>query len=303
MTARIRVVGLGEVLWDILPDGTRHLGGAPMNVAVHAQALGSIASVISAVGDDDLGREALALLRQTHGLDAQAVEVLAGRPTGAVDVRLKDGQPTYEFRADVAWDFLSATAAAMDRARTADAIVFGTLAQRNPVSRRAIHDLVAATTANCLRVFDVNLRPPFYSDEIIRGSLETASLLKLNDNELPIVLAALGIDQHGEWKKSLFDQRPQLGLIALTRGERGSTLYARERTDGHSLPARKVTVKDTVGAGDAFTAALVAGLLRRRPLEVVHEQAVAAAAFVCSQAGATPRLPREVVAVRDREHE
>src|SRR5688572_15171335 len=116
------VVGLGEILWDILPDGVRHLGGAPMNVAVHAQALGCQGSVISAVGDDELGREAIALLSKSHGLDASAVQILAQRPTGAVDVRIQNGQPGYVFRPHVAWDFLEATESARAKARQADAI-------------------------------------------------------------------------------------------------------------------------------------------------------------------------------------
>jgi fructokinase len=290
-----RVVGLGEILWDVLPDGNRHLGGAPMNVAVHAQAAGCEASVISAVGDDALGREAIELLTRQHRLDVAAVQVLGDRPTGAVDVRLEDGQPTYEFRPDVAWDFLEVTPAAHQTAAAADAVVFGTLAQRNAVSRRAIHELLSVTRRECLRVFDVNLRPPFYDGTIIRESLQQANVLKLNDGELPVVLSASGVGEKGDWAAEVLNTMPQLRIVALTRGAQGSTIFSRDRSEGLTLPAQPVTVQDTVGAGDAFTAVLVAGLLRGRSLDAIHEQAVAAAAFVCSRAGATPPLPASLV--------
>jgi fructokinase len=297
MNQSSRVVGLGEILWDILPDGARHLGGAPMNVAVHAQSLGCTSAVVSAVGDDDLGREAVRQLTQNHGLDIEGVAMLAGRPTGAVDVLLVDGQPTYQFRADVAWDFLEVTAAARRVVRSADAVVFGTLAQRSEVSRGAIRELLSTTDDHCLRVFDVNLRPPFYDEAIIRESLGDANILKLNDAELPIVLSALGASGIDDYSTRLFHDLPRLSVIALTRGESGSTLYMRDQPGGHSLPAKKINVRDTVGAGDAFTAALIAGLLSGRPIEKTHRHAAALAAFVCTRPGATPRIPDELVSI------
>jgi fructokinase len=287
------VVGLGEILWDILPGGIRHLGGAPMNVAVHAQALGCTASVISAVGDDALGREAIERL-QRHGLEVSAVQIMFDRPTGAVDVRLKDGQPSYEFRAGVAWDFLQQTGAARAAVEAADAVVFGTLAQRNDVSRQTIHALLARTRGDCLRVFDVNLRPPFFTGEAICSSLAHANVLKLNDGELPIVLSACGVSAHGRWVEALFGQYEALRAIALTCGAAGSTVFSRHNTGGHTLAAHPVVVQDTVGAGDAFTAVLIAGMLRGHALEPVHARAVEAAAFVCSQSGATPPLPGQI---------
>jgi fructokinase len=295
MKERPRIVGLGEILWDILPDGRRHLGGAPLNAAVHARALGCTASVVSAVGDDLLGREAIKLVTEQHGLDASAITILPDRPTGAVDVRLHQGQPTYEFRAEVAWDFLEATDATRQLVQAADAIIFGTLAQRSAASRRAIHEWLAMARSLCLRVFDVNLRPPFYDDTILRESLALTDVLKLNDDELPIVLAAMRLPAEADWAAHLLGVLPQLSTLALTRGARGSTLFSRERSAGHTLPARQVTVQDTIGAGDAFTAALVAGLLKGCTLDAIHEHAVAAAAFVCSQAGATPPLPQGLI--------
>jgi fructokinase len=230
-------------------------------------------------------------------LDASAIAVLPDRPTGAVDVRLQQGQPTYEFRAEVAWDYLEATDPARQAVQAADAIVFGTLAQRSAVSRRAIHELLASAPSSRIRVFDVNLRPPFYDDAILRESLTRTDVLKLNDEELPIVLAAIGLSAGLDWAAQLLKDLPQLRMVALTRGARGSALFSRERAAGHTLPARQVAVKDTVGAGDAFTASLVAGLLQGWALETIHDRAVAAAAFVCSQPGATPELPQALAVV------
>jgi fructokinase len=222
------------------------------------------------------------------------VQVLADRPTGAVDVQLKDGQPTYIFRADVAWDFLEATKIAGEKLREADAVVFGTLAQRNIVSRHTIRELVTNTPSDCLRVFDVNLRPPFYADEVICASILMANVLKLNDAELPVVLAAIETAPGTDGPAHLFSKYPGLNVIAVTRGEHCSTVYARNRPGGHTLPAKQVAVQDTVGAGDAFTAAVIAGLLRGTALEAWHEHAVEMAAYVCSHPGATPRIPAEL---------
>ncbi len=289
------VIGLGEVLWDILPDGTKHLGGAPMNVAVHAAALGCASSVISAVGCDQLGQEAIAQMAQSHRLDVSAVQILGNRPTGAVDIRLVNGQPEYEFRAGVAWDFLEATDAARAAIGQADAIVFGTLAQRSGPSRRAISVLLSSSRPDALRVFDVNLRYPFFDDAVLRDSLRLANVLKLNDGELPTMLGAIGLTSGNEWVARTFALFPQLQLIALTRGEKGSSLYNRGWAREHALPARPTVVEDTVGAGDAFTAALVSGLLFKVELTAVHEQAAKMAAYVCSQPGATPRLPADLL--------
>ena len=160
---------------------------------------------------------------------------------------------------------------------------------RRSVSQKAITKLLSLAGPSCLKVFDVNLRPPFYNDIVIRDSLGVAHVLKLNNDELPIVLSAIGAT--GSDMEQLFSDWPQLQLVAVTRGEQGSTLYTREKPRGHTLPARQVIVKDTVAAGDAFTAALIMGLLEDCDFDVIHDRAVAAAAFVCTQAGATPVLP------------
>jgi fructokinase len=299
MRPKPRIVGIGEVLWDMMPDGSRHLGGAPMNVAVHAKSLGCAASVISAVGDDVLGREAIALLTDRHDLDASAVAILHDRRTGAVDVRLSNGQPTFDIRPDVAWDHIPETNVARGKAAEADAVVFGTLAQRSEASRRTIRELLDTTREHRLRVFDVNLRSPFYNAAVICESLPRAHVVKLNDAELPIVLSALSVSHDTNWPATVFAGRSQLRLLALTRGEHGSTLYTRDQIGGHTLPAKTVGVKDTVGAGDAFTAALIVGLLCGRSIEDFHRDAVELAAFVCSQTGATPALPAELVQDRN----
>lgn len=291
MAATPRIVGLGEVLWDVFPH-ERYLGGAPMNVAVHAQGLGCAGAVISAVGDDELGREALRRL-QDHGVDVRAMEVRADRPTGSVMVQLTGGQPTYTFTPEVAWDDLRVTDAARDVAQHADAIVFGTLAQRSVASRTAISKLLALARPAAWKVFDVNLRPPHWTAEAIRGSLPVAHVLKLNDAEVSPVLEALGTPIGRDWPFALFSRFPQLRLVALTKGEQGSSLFPREGV-ADVLSAEPVPVADTVGAGDAFTAALVRGLTLDQPLNVTHRQASRCAAFVCSQRGATPILPTDL---------
>jgi fructokinase len=220
--------------------------------------------------------------------------VLSDHATGAVDVRISSGQPTFDIRPDVAWDHIPATSTAREVATQANAIAFGTLAQRSRVSRASIRELLRLPEKECLRICDVNLRHPYYDDSVIRDSLAEANVLKLNDVELPIVLEALGCSAGHHWPARLFGDEPQLRLIALTRGEHGSTLFTPQRIEGHTLAAKNVAIKDTVGAGDAFTAALATGLLRARPLEELHHHAVHVAAYLCTQSGATPRIPREL---------
>ena len=290
--ARPAVVGLGEVLWDDLPGG-RRLGGAPANVAYHAGLRGCRAEVVSAVGDDDLGREALDVLKQ-RGVGAAGVAVLPDRPTGVVDVDLDDsGSASYTIREGVAWDAIPATDNAQSLAGGAAAIVFGSLAQRADASRKTIRRLLDAAGAGCLKVFDVNLRPPHFSAEIVRGSLERADVFKLNHDEIGPCAQMLGLPA-GEAafvKAALaaFDLR----LVAVTRGGEGSLLAT--PGDWHEQPPAKVEVVDTVGAGDSFTAAVVAGLLRDEPIETIHRRAAAVAAYVCTQNGATPDVPAEVL--------
>jgi fructokinase len=284
-------MAVGEVLWDLLPGG-RQLGGAPANFAYHAHALGAEAQLVTCVGDDVFGREIVARLLNL-GLSTDLVGFDPAAPTGTVSVELlEDGQPRFTIHEDVAWDRIAVTAHALAAAAQADAVCFGTLAQRSAASRRAIRTLVAASRPTALRVFDVNLRQAFYSHDVIEASLGTANALKANDEELPVLAGLLRL--HGGTEEQIVDvaRRFDLRLVALTRGARGSRLYADGLWSDHrGLPA---DVVDTVGAGDAFTAALALGFLAGWDLDAVNEAANDLAAFVCSQAGATPPVPERL---------
>ena len=285
------IVGIGEILWDMLPAG-KQLGGAPANFAYHAKALGADAAVVSRVGDDAPGREILARL-DALGVNRSHVSVDPRHPTGRVDVRLDAaGVPEYVIHAPAAWDFLPLDGALLDLAARADAVCYGSLALRADRSAETITAFVEAATAG-LRVFDVNLRPPFVDGEVIDSLLPLSHVLKLNDAELPQVAELLGVKGDGPAAiRTLFDRYP-LRVIALTRGPAGSVLYARDG-DTVDYPGLITNVVDTVGAGDAFTAALVTGLLRGDDLDAINVAANRLAAYVCSRRGATPPIPAEL---------
>ncbi len=292
MAGRFHVVGLGEMLWDVFPTGPV-FGGAPANVACHAAALGADAAMVSSVGTDNLGDRAVAALVE-RGVDTSAVARSAPYPTGTVQVHLSaDGQPSYEITRQVAWDYIPWTSQVEKLAARADAVCFGSLAQRSETARATIRRFLEATRPDCLRVFDVNLRQNFYSDEILRQSLRLANALKLNDEEAPVVARACLGETMDDPIDRLADQF-NLRLVALTLGSKGAILAAgRER---HQQPAPKAEVVDTVGAGDSFTAAMIQGTLAGWPLPEIAARATAVAAYVCSQSGATPILPRELTA-------
>jgi fructokinase len=284
-----RVLGVGELLWDLLPDG-KQMGGAPANFAYHAGALGAEATLITRVGNDPLGAELVRRLAAL-GLATDLIQIDDQTPTGTVTVQLAaDGQPQFTIHEGVAWDRLEINSAALAAVAAADAICFGSLAQRREPSRGTIQALMAAARAQALRVFDVNLRQHYYSGALIEQSLSQANVLKLNDSELPILATLLGLDGSPEEQLGQLEQRYELRLVALTRGAHGSLLYAAGHWSHH--PGLPVKVKDTVGAGDAFTAAMVLGLLAGMDLEGINQQANEVARHVCSQAGATPPLPK-----------
>jgi fructokinase len=282
------VIGLGELLWDLLPGG-KQLGGAPANFAYHAHALGAEARVISAVGRDTLGDEALARLEKV-GLETEFVLKDSAHATGTVEIELNaDGQPRYTIIENVAWDFIPATPAALRLAARADAVCFGSLAQRAPVSRESIRSILHHTASECLRIFDINLRPPFFSARLVRESIECANALKLNDEELLTLAEILGCAPSEEgFIAHLFDKYA-FRLIALTRGANGAMVATpHDRID---LPAEApAPLADTVGAGDAFTAAITVGWLRGWPLAEIGAHAIALASFVCSRKGAMPDM-------------
>ena len=286
------VVGLGEILWDMLPDGKK-LGGAPANFAYHAQALGEHGIVVSCVGKDNLGKEILDSL-DSLGLDRQFVAVDDEHPTGTVTVELdEDGKPNYTIHENAAWDFIPFDSNLYDFAGKIDAVCFGSLCQRSDISHKTICSFLNATKSDCIKVFDINFRQSFYNREIVSTMLELSNVLKLNDEELPVLADILTINGSESDILSHLAERYQLRLIALTRGANGSLLYTRNESSSHQgLPAR---IADTVGAGDSFTAALTLGLLRGYSLERINEHANKVASFVCSQDGATPILPDSLV--------
>lgn len=282
------VVGIGEVLWDLLPDGPQ-LGGAPANFAYHAQALGAKAIVISRVGTDPRGVEARRRFQEI-GLPVDGIQSDETMPTGSVSISLAEGGiPSYTIHENVAWDYITASRTALDYVQSAHAVCFGSLAQRHPVSRQTIQRLLASAPANSLRVLDVNLRQNFFSREVIEHSLKLANVLKLNDHELPVIAGMFSVGGGLREQIQTLASRFELEVVAVTFGAEGSLLYRRGRWAQGATAA--VSVKDTVGAGDAFTAALCLGLLQELDLDDINQAANRIAAYVCSRAGATPALP------------
>ncbi|MBV9182695.1 MAG: carbohydrate kinase [Acidobacteria bacterium] len=283
------VVGIGEILWDQLPWG-RQLGGAPANFAYCSHLLGNQAMIASRVGDDTLGREIRERLRQL-GMTDQFVELDRSHSTGTVQVNLgARGQPTFVISYPAAWDFLEITDPWQDLARSADALCFGSLAQRSATSRRTISSMLERTRPQALRVFDVNLRQEYFSADVIRSSFASATLVKVSHEELPTVSRLL---EFSDATPSRFCQQAldnfSLELVAITRGENGSLLVNRRGFSEH--PGFRVRVTDAVGAGDAFTAGLVHAYLRRGSLDDISERANRLGAWVASSPGAMPRAP------------
>ena len=308
------ILGLGELLRDVLPEGPR-LGGAPANFSVMAGRLGNHAAILSRMGRDDLGLRALTALEQLDGTpaDPSFVQLDAEHETGRVTVEFDGGQPSYTIHRPVAWDFLELSDEWIQLAERADAICFGTLAQRHERSRETIQALAGLTRAECVRVFDVNLRAPFYSGEILEESLELATVMKMNDAEVPLVVELLGLDslvpnagpgapglQADALRAGalcLLKEFPAVGMVAVTRGGEGSLLVTREAWHQHTgIPTK---VADTIGAGDAFTAAMTHYLLKGASpaglnLSRLNEAGNRWGSWVASQAGAMPVLPMEV---------
>jgi fructokinase len=286
-------VGIGELLWDLLP-GKKQLGGAPANFSYMTHLLGDAGIIASRLGTDPLGaeaREALAPLQ----VDMSHVQIDPVHPTGTVVVHLAaDGQPTYEIIEPVAWDFLEWTPQWQALARQADAVCFGSLSQRSRVSHETVRTFLRWTEPTALRVFDVTLRRNFYSRMVLEESIRSANIVKCNEEELSTLVRVFGssaktIDEAAHAFLGAYD----LELVCVTRGARGSSLYSRKGTDTH--PGLPVQVADTVGAGDAFAAALVHHYLRGSSLKAINEAANQMGAWVASQPGATPPANEEVL--------
>ncbi|MBD5295618.1 MAG: carbohydrate kinase [Bacteroides sp.] len=289
------VVGMGEALWDILPEGKK-IGGAPANFAYHVSQFGLPSCVVSAVGDDTLGHEIIANFdnkRLNH------IVPVVDYPTGTVQVEIDQaGIPQYDIKENVAWDNIPFTAQLDELASHTKAVCFGSLAQRNVVSRKTINHFLDAMPQNDpeqLIVFDVNLRQGFYNEEILRNSMERCNVLKINDEELVTVSRLFGypgIDLQDKcW---ILLGKYNLKMLILTCGVNGSYVF----TPGHVSfqPTPKVEVADTVGAGDSFTAAFISSILKGKSVEEAHKNAVETSAFVCTQQGAMPILPANLTA-------
>lgn len=289
---RNMVVGIGEVLWDVLPDGKK-LGGAPANFAYHVGQFGLTSCVVSAVGDDLLGDEIESSF-DAKGLTYQLARV--AYPTGTVEVELDAaGIPRYDIREDVAWDHIPFTEMTERLASQTRAVCFGSLAQRSSGSRATIARFVDAVVAggDSLVVFDVNLRQQFYDEAVLRDSMTRCNVLKINDEELVEVGRMFGINNMAvEQTCRLLMARFGLEVLILTCGIDGSFVFTADSTSFQPTPL--VEVADTVGAGDSFTAAFIASLLNGSTIAEAHATAVATSAFVCTQAGAMPKLPSEI---------
>jgi fructokinase len=288
-------IGLGELLWDLLPSG-RQLGGAPANFAYIASLLGNRAAIVSRVGADELGREAREHCA-TLGLDISHLQSDAARPTGTVNVKVDSlGVPEFEIVEHVAWDGLEYTPDLKQLAQQADVVCFGSLAQRDEPSRTTIQQFLKATRESCLRIFDVNLRQNYYNSVILRTGFALSTVVKMNHVELPIVMTTIGLPstEDEQADAQLLLDHYGLELVCITRGAAGSILISRKGKSDHS--GFRVKVADTVGAGDAFTATLAHGCRQGLSLEAINEAANRMGGWVASQPGATPSgIPEDLL--------
>jgi fructokinase len=316
-------VAIGELLWDLLPTGPR-LGGTTANYAILSSRLGAKSALVSCVGQDELGREALGRLHavsqelaQHHGngggeFDASEIQVSEVLPTGTVSVTLDSaGRPQYEINQPVAWDGIEAQPHLLELAGRAGVVCFGTLAQRLTTSRQAIRAFVEAASADCVKVCDLNLRKPFCTQEVLRWCMEHVSLIKVSDEELPEVGRLLGVEAIGRGfpyegagedalttaavvsAEALLALAPQCELVAVTLGPHGS-LIASRHGGWHRHRGFKVKVVDTIGAGDAFTSGLVHAYRHGASVEQMNVVSNLCGSYVASQSGATPELSEEL---------
>ena len=283
------VVGLGEALWDVLPEGKK-LGGAPANFAYHSGQFGLNSVAVSALGEDKLAEETIEQLEQ-KGLHYVMPRV--PYPTGTVQVELDDeGIPTYDIKENVAWDNIPFTDELKEVAVNTQAVCWGSLAQRNVVSRETIYKFLDHTPANCMKIFDINLRQNFYSKEVICESLKRCNVLKINDEELVLIGRMFGYPGLDiENKCWLILGKYNLDMLVLTCGVNGSYVFTPGSMSFQETP--KVKVADTVGAGDSFTGTFCASILKGKSVPEAHKLAVEVSAYVCTQNGAMPVLPEE----------
>lgn len=288
-----KIVGLGEILWDLLPSGKK-LGGAPANFAYHVTQMGFEGIVASSIGNDELGQEIIDNLSDKH---MQTCIAKTPYPTGTVKVKLdKNGVPQYEITENVAWDHIEFSTQLEFLSKQTQAVCFGSLAQRNSVSRETIIKFLnnIPNDSKHLKIFDINLRQSFYNKEVIEDSLLICNILKINDEEIICIGKLLGYtenDMSNIAKRILVDY--DINMVILSCGAIGS--YAFSKTESSYISTPKVIVADTVGAGDSFTAAFCASLLKGKTMKESHQYAVNVSAFVCTQNGAMPKLPKELI--------
>lgn len=284
------VVGLGEALWDVFPDGKR-IGGAPANFAYHVSQFGLKGIVVSAVGKDSLGDEIIRVFK------SKALNYITPQidfPTGTVQVTLDAaGVPDYHITENVAWDNIPLSAELTSLAKNTCAVCFGSLAQRSDCSRSTINTFLDLLPDNAIIVFDINLRQNYYTKEIIETSLKKCNILKINEDELGIVVKMFRLSANDyESQCAELIRKYQLDSVILTCGENGSYVFTENFKS--FIPTPKVKVADTVGAGDSFTATFVSSLLQGKDLRTAHKIAVNVSAYVCTQTGAMPVLPKEL---------
>ena len=288
------IVGIGEALWDVLPEGKK-IGGAPANFAYHVSQFGLESCAVSAVGDDELGKEIRSNFEEKK---LQTLIETVPYPTGTVQVEIdKLGVPQYDIKENVAWDNIPFTPQIEELAHRTKAICFGSLAQRNEVSRNTIEQFIEAMpkTVDTLIVFDVNLRQSFYSREVLDRSMKRCNVLKINDEELITISRMLGYQGTDLQSKCwILLGRYHLKMLILTCGVNGSYVFTPGSMSFLATP--KVKVADTVGAGDSFTGAFVASILKGLSVADAHQKAVNVSAFVCTQRGAMPTLPADYIA-------
>jgi fructokinase len=289
------VIGIGELLWDLLPAG-KELGGAPANFAYISSLLGNRAVVVSRVGNDELGREAIGRLRSLN-IETANVQIDHAHATGTVDVTVDaNGLPDFRIAGNAAWDFLEWNDSLRQLAVKSDIVCFGSLAQRQEPSRSTIHHFLRATRESCLRIFDVNLRQSYYDAIALRTGMALATVVKVNDEELPVVLQSCGLPTSNDdvSDAELLLEHFGMELVCVTRGQKGSLLLAKDKRSEH--PGFRVQVADTIGAGDAFTATMAHFYRAGQSFEVINDAANRLASWVASQAGATPLASPEQIA-------
>ena len=275
------IIGIGELLWDMLPTGKK-VGGAPVNFAYHASRLGAAGYAVSAVGKDALGDE---IIQEIDKVNINPVIERVNYPTGTVGVELNEGIPAYTINEGVAWDYIPLTEAMKQLAKRADAVCFGTLAQRSEVSRNTIQALLSCVPVDSYRILDINIRQHYYSEKVITDSLRSSNVFKMNDEELILLKKLFKKQPFTDEEVCLwFLKEFNLKFLILIAGANYSIIYTPEGLSYIKTPV--VNVVDTVGAGDSFTGAFISSILNGKSASDAHQTAVDRAAYVCSQAGA-----------------